>query len=282
MWHDIDTLEEVPEAERKLLATVGKETDGPISRHINRPISKALSRLLVNTPMTPDQISVGALTISLLSAALAALGGYLPFLLSGILFQMASVLDGTDGEVAKLTFRTSRRGEWIDTVCDQVSYVAFVAGLIVGVYRSPLPDFYFLIGILGLVSASLSMMAISFYLLRRKGSGSALALQYGFQNGTGILSRVLRVVQYLGRRDMFAFLALVLAVIGQLPMGLVLFGIGATFVLLPATITASLSAFRQPRVAPRLERPAPMFVAQHEQAWLASEAPEPVSEPAAS
>ena len=282
MWHDIDTLEEVSKAERKLLASVGKATDGPISRHINRPISTALSRRLVNTPLTPNQISVGNLAISLVSAALAALGGYLPFLLSGILFQIASVLDGTDGEIAKLTFRTSRRGEWIDTVCDQVSYFAFLVGLVVGVYRSQLPDFYFLAGILGLVSASLSMMAILFYLLRHKGSGSALTVQYGFQNGTGILSRVLRMVQYLGKRDMFAFLVLVLAVIGQLPMGLVLFGFGATFVLLPATIRANLPAFRQPSAAPQPRRPAPVFVAQHEPTWLASEAPEPVSEPAAS
>ncbi len=254
MWHDIDTPVDVVEAERKLLASVRKPTDGPIARYINRPISMAVSRQLVKTSITPNQLSVATLAIGLLSAGLAAVGGYVPFLLSGILFQLASILDGTDGEVAKLTLRTSRRGEWIDTVCDQISYVAFLVGLIIGVYRSPLPDFYYRLGVLGLFSAFVSMVSISIYLLRQKGSGSALAVRYGFQDGNGVVSRVMRVVQYFGKRDMLAFLVLLLAVVGQLPLGLPLFGIGATFLLLPATVMANLSSFRRPTVA---RRPAP-------------------------
>ena len=144
-----------------------KASDGPIARLINRRISTALSRLLVKTPVTPTQLSVATLVIGLISAGLAAIGGYVPLLLSGILFQVASILDGTDGEVAKLTFSTSRRGEWIDTICDQISYFAFLVGLTVGAFRSGLPDFYVYAGALGIISGSISMMNISFVAARR-------------------------------------------------------------------------------------------------------------------
>jgi CDP-L-myo-inositol myo-inositolphosphotransferase len=265
-WHDIDTLADAKAAERKLIANVRKPTDGPISRYINRPISISLSKLLVRTGITPNQVSVLGLVVGLGSACLAAVGGYVHLLLSGLLFQLASVLDGTDGEVAKFTFRTSVRGEWIDTICDQISYFAFVVGLIIGVHRSGLPDFYFLWGVVGLVSASASMVAISVYLIRAKTSGSALSVPYGFKRGTGLVSRVLRVLQFFGKRDMFAFLAMLLALLGQLPLALPIVGIGATFILLPATIAVNLSPFRKTSADRRQTKRTPTTTDDGEQA----------------
>ncbi len=277
MWQDIDTPADVAEAGRRLLVSVRKSTDGPIARYINRPISTVISRLLVRTRVTPNQISISTLGISLLAAGIAAVGGYTTFLVGGILFQLASILDGADGEVAKLTFRTSRRGEWIDTACDQASYVVFLIGLLIGVYRSPVPDIYFRLGVLGLVSASLSMASISIYLMRQKGSGSALAIRYGFQDGSGLLSRVLRAARSFGRRDMFAFLVFALAVVGQLPFGLALFGLGSTFLLLPVTVKANLTLGQPTDVRPPT---GPRTIQQPSQdpAWVTAEAAQAVSE----
>jgi hypothetical protein len=47
----------------------------------------------------------------------------------GLLFQAQSVLDGCDGELARLTFRGSKAGEWIDTVGDDLTNYAFFAGM---------------------------------------------------------------------------------------------------------------------------------------------------------
>ena len=70
-------------------------------------------------------------------------------------------------------------------------------------------------------------------------------MKYGFQTGDDGFSRILRVVQYLGKRDMLACLVLLLAVLGQLPWALPLFGVGATLVLLPATVKANLPPLRR-------------------------------------
>lgn len=265
MWQDIDTPEAFAEGERKLLAGVRKATDGPIARTINRPLSVALSRRLVRTPVTPNQLSVINLAIGLGAAACAALGNYGGFLVGGILFQLASILDGVDGEVAKLTFQSSPRGEWIDTACDQVSYVAFLLGLAIGVYRADLPPIYFQVGLLGVISGILSLASISLFLTRQKGSGSALSIRYSYQEGTGLGSRVMRVVQYLGKRDMLAFLVFVLAVVGQLPLGFLVFGLGATFLLLPVTVMPHFALARR-RELPVQTAPLPVAQAQHDPA----------------
>lgn len=245
MWQDIDTPEAFAEGRRKLLATVRKSTDGLVAKYVNRPISIAISTQLVKTPVTPDQLSVFNLLVGLTSAALASVGSFQYFLASAILFQWASILDGVDGEVAKLTYQSTKRGEWIDTACDQVSYVAFLIGLVIGVSRAGLPPFYLQIGLMGVVAGVLSIANIAINLVRRRESGSALSIRYSFQDGVGVFSRLMRVVQYFGKRDFLAFLALVLAVAGELPFGLVIFAVGAVFVLFPVTALAAFGATRR-------------------------------------
>ncbi|RMH20635.1 MAG: hypothetical protein D6701_03605 [Gemmatimonadetes bacterium] len=249
MWQDVDTPTDFAAARRKLLASVRKASDGPVSRYINRPISIALSRLLVHTPVTPNQISIAALVISLVSAWFATRGDYAGFLIAGLLFQIASIVDGTDGEVAKLTFQSSRRGEWIDTVCDNVSYLAFLLAVIVGVSRAGLPDFYLQTGLLGAVAAAGSIANLMAYVAREKRSGSFLSVRYGYEDGTGWFARVMRVLHFMGKRDFFAFFAFVLALFGQLPLALPLFGVGATLLLFPATLKANVSSWMRHRRA---------------------------------
>ncbi len=247
MWQDVDTPADLAEASRRLLTGVRKDSDGPISRYLNRPLSTTLSRLLVHTPVTPNQISVSTLVISLISAGFAAAGGYLNFLVAGVLFQIASIVDGTDGEIAKLKFQASRRGEWIDTVCDNLSYLAFLGGLIIGVHRSGLPPFYALAGIVGFIAAAGSITNLTSSVARQKRSGSFLSVRYGYEDGTGWGSRFMRVVHFLGKRDFFAFLALALAVAGQLPLALLIWGVGATLVLFPATLKVNVSSWLRQR-----------------------------------
>ncbi len=282
MWHDVDTARDAREAERKLLQTVRKPSDGVIARYLNRPISIAISRRLVNTPISPSQVTFVNLILGLVSAGLAATGGYVAFLVSGILFHATSVIDGTDGEVAKLTFRTSTRGEWFDTISDNITYLAFLLGLIVGARRSGLPDFYYLSGVIGLGVAFVTFLNLHFYLARQRRSGSFLSVRYGFERGSGFFKRALRVLQYLGKRDMMAFLVLLLAIAGHMPMVLPSFGIGATVLLLPASIKVNFGSMLRPR-RQRIPRSvptgqsAPVWVTTSRY-WLGEEEGERVSE----
>ena len=79
--------------------------------------------------MTPSQISAFCFGLSLLAAALFAAGGTLTLALGGLLAQLASVVDGCDGEVARLKFQESVFGGWFDAVLDRYSDAFLLFGL---------------------------------------------------------------------------------------------------------------------------------------------------------
>ena len=244
MWHDVDTPADIGRAERKLLDSVRKPTDGPISRYLNRPLSTAFSRAVVkHTSFTPNHLTLLHLIVGLASGVAAAFGGYTGFLVGGILFHAASVLDGCDGEIAKLTFKSSPRGEWLDTAADGATFLAFLLGLVIGVYRSDLAPVYFYFGVVGLAVAALVLFNLYSYLVRRRRAGSLLEVQYGYETGDGWFKRFLRFAHYWSKRDFMAFVTLVLAVVGQLQVGLIIFGSLATLLLLPASIKVNVESW---------------------------------------
>jgi CDP-L-myo-inositol myo-inositolphosphotransferase len=129
-WIDVDDTAAFNKGEKALLNRLrGKPNDGPVSRYLNRPLSLRISRRLVKYPVTPNQISLFSFLCSMLGAGLFAFGGYPALLLGGLLAQFASVLDGCDGEVARLKFQGSDYGGWFDAVLDRYADAFLLFGL---------------------------------------------------------------------------------------------------------------------------------------------------------
>jgi phosphatidylglycerophosphate synthase len=129
---DITTARARRLATRTVLQSTQKATDGWVSRRINRPVSRLCSRVAI-------QLGVGAHTASMLTllagfacAWMAAQPGYRAFVMAGILFQLASMLDGVDGEIARATLTESAWGARIDTAVDQTTYAAGFVGTTIG------------------------------------------------------------------------------------------------------------------------------------------------------
>ncbi len=130
-WCDVDDEAALARAEAALLARLrDKVNDGPVSRHLNRPLSIRITRHLVAWPVTPNQISLFSFFLSVLAAGLFMAGGYLALLLGGILAQAASVIDGCDGEVARLKYQGSDYGGWFDAVLDRYADALLLFGLL--------------------------------------------------------------------------------------------------------------------------------------------------------
>lgn len=124
-WLDVDTPEALREGKRRLRASLSKgQDDGFVSQHLNRAISRPLSMLLACTPVTPDQITVASFLLGVLGAVFLALADSSFWIVGGILIQVASIVDGCDGEVARLKIRSSARGGWLDTVLDRYADTA--------------------------------------------------------------------------------------------------------------------------------------------------------------
>ena len=129
-WIDVDDPTAFQKAEQALLKRLrDKPNDGPVARYLNRPLSVRISRYLVQRDVTPNQISLFSFLCSLLAAGLFALGGYFALLVGGVLAQFASIIDGCDGEVARLKYQSSDFGGWFDAVLDRYADAFLLFGL---------------------------------------------------------------------------------------------------------------------------------------------------------
>ena len=130
----ITTEGELGEAEQTIRRASYKDTDARVAR-FNRRISLPISIALIPTPLTANQLSVILVAIGLYAAWLFSIGHYWTGVLGGFLSLAASVLDGCDGEIARLKYQESALGCWIETVGDYSYYLAIFVGLTIGAVR---------------------------------------------------------------------------------------------------------------------------------------------------
>ena len=129
-WFDIDTNQDLLKAKNYLLNNSNsKINDGSISKYINRPISKWITSKITGYPLTPNQISIVVFFVSMLSGLIISMEGYFFLLLGALLAQLSSILDGCDGEIARLKLLKSKFGGWFDQVLDRYSDLFIFTGL---------------------------------------------------------------------------------------------------------------------------------------------------------
>ncbi|HHT63171.1 MAG: sugar phosphate nucleotidyltransferase [Bacillota bacterium] len=125
-WIDVDDLAGYHQAEKILLKSLLPAKDGLISRIINRKLSLPITKMLSKTSITPNQVTLVSLFVALASAISFVL--HQPFL-GGILAQLSSVLDGVDGEIARLKFQKSNYGGLFDAILDRYADFLIVIGM---------------------------------------------------------------------------------------------------------------------------------------------------------
>lgn len=152
-WIDVDDEKAFKKAENVLLNNLKKTSDGPISRYVNRPVSSRISKYLLNKNITPNQISFFSFILSMVGALFFFLGGYVNLLTGGILTQLSSIIDGCDGEIARLKFQASDFGGWYDAVLDRYADAFLLFGLTYYAYFPGKNFIYLLIGFLALIGS---------------------------------------------------------------------------------------------------------------------------------
>ncbi len=125
-WQDVDTPEDLGRAARRLRASLPRPGDGPVARLLNRRLSVPVSWLIVRFGPNPDALSAAAFLVGVAAAAFLAAGMGVA---GGLLAQACSILDGVDGEVARLQLRAGPRGTLLDGVLDRLGDAALCAAL---------------------------------------------------------------------------------------------------------------------------------------------------------
>jgi phosphatidylglycerophosphate synthase len=157
LWQRVLTPEDRIAAEAKLDRWLVKPTDGVFAR-MNRRISVPISRQLIKFPITPNMVSIFTLGVGIASGALFAFGGYWNVLAGAVLSVCAGILDGCDGEVARLKLLESDFGCWLETVCDYLYYLLIFSGTAIGLIRNSDEKMYLIWGVLLLFGTVMSFL----------------------------------------------------------------------------------------------------------------------------
>ena len=174
--------DEVAAVERQVLRSTGKPTDGLVSRMLNRPVSQLVSRLLVQTRVTPNQISLVVLVVLAVSLWTLARGSAAGFVIGMLLFHLASVLDGCDGEIARLKFQESPAGAKLDVIGDNIVHALLFPCVALRAYFADPTGPYLWLGAVALAGVAVSWLAVYFVIVRGRASARTTAFFEAFAN----------------------------------------------------------------------------------------------------
>lgn len=225
-------------ARRAIRESLRKSTDGWFARTLDRSVSLAISAVLAPLPVHPNAVTVGTLVVGAGSGWLAARGTRAGFVGAASLFLLASVLDGVDGELARMKFQGSHLGQWLDTVCDDLTNALYLAGLTVGTFRAVASPVLLWTGMAAVVLDIVTVSLLYWQLLAKVHARTLLAFEEtmlapALSRGgpAGLVARL----QPFVKRDVYAPLFLVFALAGvawlALPATAIALGITLAFVL---------------------------------------------------
>lgn len=225
--------ESLDRAKEIIFSNVGKTATGWIAVNINGRFSLPLSRQLVKTSLTPNMISVLINVIGVLSGPFYALGHPV---IGAICMQIATILDRCDGEIARVKLMETKKGQWVDTISDQVSMLSFYIGLPIGYYLQAQSSWIIAVGAVN-VFFYVFFIAWSFYfLLKYTDSGSLVAYMdvdnFIDEKKTTFVRKFISFLRPLGRRNVYSMAFLVLAIVGGVKLVFIFATIGITFFFL--------------------------------------------------
>ena len=225
---EIRGAQDLPRAEQWLLDGLVKDTEGFMSRHVERKISLAISRRLAPTEVTANQMTIVSVVVGLAGAAFFLSSRPAMQFAGALLFLGHSILDGCDGELARLKFQTSLLGGILDFWGDNVVHSAVFAAIAIGWWRRSEEIQPLLLGSAAIAGTLLSAGFVYFQIMSnpsnaREARDGPLFTSVFSRSGD---SRISRMADFLARRD-FIYLVVILAAFGKASWFLILAAVGA-------------------------------------------------------
>ncbi|PYL10117.1 MAG: hypothetical protein DME33_02055 [Verrucomicrobia bacterium] len=115
---------------------MSKPQDGFVSRFLNRPISRRITRFLRRFPIHPNTCTVSIFVLPLIASVFLMRGDYVSVVIGAAIFQLFSILDGCDGEIARAKNLESKFGERLDYFCDFIASLIYVLALGFGLHHA--------------------------------------------------------------------------------------------------------------------------------------------------
>lgn len=200
----------------RLLKGSGQNHDSPITRLLSRPFSQLMTRFFLNTPISPNQITLLSFAMGMMSAFCFAQGTYPTNVVGGILLLWSTWVDGADGEIARLKFMETELGGKLDIICDNIVHFFVFGAIGWGVSEATGDKTYLYLGALA-AFASLTSFALLGEIILKKNTGATAPLTDSEPS----------VAEKLANRDFIHFLML-MAVFDFVHIFVFISAIGAT------------------------------------------------------
>ena len=197
-------------AETLLLKSLVKREDGILASRINRKISLAVTRRLAPTRITPNMMTFFCVGLGLAAAWFFAFPSRASQIAGGVLFLLHSILDGCDGELARLKFQESRLGGILDFWGDNVVHVAVFSAFAVAWSSASGQSWPLVLGVLAVSGTVLCAGFIYMYAMRPRQGGGPLLTTISPSHR----SRLTEVLDLVARRD-FIYIVMILALFGK-------------------------------------------------------------------
>src|SRR3569623_339561 len=167
-------------AEWALIRRMNKSFEGPVDALINWRFSMRITRVLARRSLavTPNHVTVAAILVGLIAAALMAHGGWGFIAAAGVLLELNSILDSCDGELARLRFQYSKLGQWLDNLSDDIVANVFIiaAGAACG-------GMWTWLGLAAACGRRLVSIVTYVSVYRAPGTGDIFAFRWWFESG---------------------------------------------------------------------------------------------------
>jgi len=102
-----------------------------------QPALEKIGKVFASTGLSPNFWTFIGLVFAIASALVYGLGVEFGLIIGGILLLVSGFFDMVDGQVARVTGKTSRKGSYLDSMFDKIAEVAIFLGLLIGGYAEP-------------------------------------------------------------------------------------------------------------------------------------------------
>jgi 1L-myo-inositol 1-phosphate cytidylyltransferase / CDP-L-myo-inositol myo-inositolphosphotransferase len=188
---------------------------------------------LMRTHALPNHVTLCALACAISGAFVIGQGGYAAGAAGMLLVELGSIVDGIDGELARLKFLFSRTGQWLDTVVDDVANVFYSGGIMLNLHAAGVG---WALPLWGAATIGFVLTQASQYWLiaRVYHSGDLAAIPWAFQSSAflsqrpkGFMPWLTATAPKLLKRDSAVTIFTIFALAGQLDWILVGYCTGA-------------------------------------------------------
>jgi hypothetical protein len=200
------------------------EVDGFVCFWVIRPVSLRISSWLARTGILPNHVTIFTMLVGLLGCFLVALGNPATAIVGAFLYFSGCFFDCVDGELARLKYKMSYFGAWLDTLSDDIQTFFFAGALGFYLLRVEGSLEYFHLALLTMLVYALAQAYVYFKLHTVCHSGDLLDFRFAWEKEktSARKSSPYDIFKYLLKRDFFTALFFVLFLVGKPQIALVL------------------------------------------------------------